>query len=173
MAVRRFTRPSHRSGVKTKKDWSASAPETSTTAVPASSAQLLQTFTPIVGGETVLRTRGLISIASDQEAFDELQIGAYGIGVVTEQAASIGITAIPHPNTDAAWGGWLYHTYYSYQYRSLTAVGAMADFAHQIVVDSKAMRIVRDDERLVMVIENSAAFGIEVFNSFRILSKVN
>ena len=168
-AVRGFSR-----GVRRKVDWSASTPQASLNAVAAGSAALLQTFVAIVGGETVIRTRGSVGWQSDQAVADEVQLGAFGICVVSEQAATIGITAVPHPATDAAWGGWLWHSYFQSKLEFLSAVGLEPNFMHTMVVDSKAMRKVLDDEILCVVVENShATFGIDVADSFRFLTKVN
>ena len=90
-------------------DWSASSNQTSLLIIAGSTAVLDESFTPIVGGETIIRTRGMLSYGSDQLAAQEIQLGAMGIAVVTAQAVSVGITAILHPATDAAWGGWLVH----------------------------------------------------------------
>jgi len=52
-----------------------------------------------------------------------------------------------------------------------SSIGRTFDVLTHYLVDSKAMRKVGDEERLVVVIENSAAFGIEVYHNIRILSK--
>ena len=44
---------------------------------------------------TLIRVRGIFTIASDQSAATETQVGALGVAVVSEQAASIGVTAVP------------------------------------------------------------------------------
>ena len=166
--VRRFSR-----GARRPTDWSASAVLTAWQAVAASTVTLLETFTPIVGGETVIRTRGFLAISPDQNATNEQQVGAFGICVVTAQAESVGITAIPHPDTDAAWGGWLYHTYFACQMRVGDSTGFISPSGISWAIDSKAMRKVDEDERLVVVIENSAGFGLQVYNSERFLTKVH
>ena len=160
-------------GPRRAMDWSASTVETSLTAMPASSVLLAQTFAPIVGGETAIRIRGLFSWITDQDAAEETQLGAVGIAVVTAQAVSVGITAVPTPNTDAAWGGWMWHSYFSSKVVVGDATGFQINGMNHIVIDSKAMRKVDEDERLVVVVENSAAFGILIGNSIRILSKVH
>ena len=170
--ARRVGRSFHR-GPRRAMDWGASAPLTGYVAVAASSAVLLQTFTPILGGETVIRTRGVVSIQSDQIVATEVQLGAYGIAIVTAQAVSVGITAIPHPVTDAAWGGWFFHTYFANSMKFGTAVGIQYDRATNFEIDSKAMRKVDEDERLVAVVENSSGAGMEIWDSFRLLSKVH
>ena len=159
-------------GPRRATDWSASA-FGGIVVVANGTAVLLETFAPIVGGETVIRTRGNFSIASDQDIATELQIGAFGICVVTQQAAGIGITAIPHPVADAAWGGWLYHRYFAFQFDFGTGVGFISDMAHQIEIDSKAMRKVDEDDRLVTLVENNGSRGFQIVNHERFLSKVH
>ena len=155
-------------------DWSASLAQTGTVAVAAGSKTLLQTFTPVTGGETVIRTRGIFTIASDQSSANELQIGALGICVVSDIAAAAGVASIPGPATNAAWGGWMVHQYFARFYEVITAVGVAADFGTSFEVDSKAMRKVDENDRLVVVVENSAsAHGIEIMESFRFLSKLH
>jgi len=161
-------------GPRRPTDWSASAPLTAILSVGQNSAVLDESFVPIVGGETVIRTRGMIGFKSDQQLGDELQIGAFGICKVTAQALSVGITAIPHPSTDAAWGGWLVHQYIMSVFEFASASGVNPDSLHTIVIDSKAMRKIDEDERLVTVWENtSATHAMDVFSSFRFLTKVH
>jgi len=160
-------------GKRSATDWSASLPVSAFTTIVASGTLLAEVFTPIAGGETVLRTRGLFSYMSDQSAAIESQIGAVGIGVVSEQAASVGITAVPFPATDASWGGWLWHSYFQSRLEFLSATGFDPNMAHNIVIDSKAMRKVGENERLVVVVQNVSAFGIRVLSNIRILSKVH
>jgi len=49
---------------------------------------------------TVIRTRGIITLRSDQIAVSEDQSVSYGHAVVSTQAVAIGISAIPTPITD-------------------------------------------------------------------------
>lgn len=163
-----------RRGPRRPTDWSASIALTSYTALAAASAVISEVFVPIVGGETLIRTRGLFSFATDQEAANETQVGAFGIGIVSEQAATVGATAVPHPFTDAAWGGWLYHTYFASRFRFVSGVGvSFADGVTTQVIDSKAMRKIGENERLIVVVENIAAQGMVFWNSERFLTKVH
>ena len=171
--ARRFSQfPRSRGGSRKHSDWTGSPALTVGIAVPAASAVLTEVFTPRSGGETVIRTRGTFGWSSDSAAATEDQLGAYGIGLVSAQAVSVGITAIPHPATDASWGGWLYHSFFFSQTQFLSSIGLMFDKMHTVEIDSKAMRKVGDEERIVMVVENSGAtHGISFFDSVRILSK--
>ena len=153
-------------GPRRAMDWSASAPLAAFQTIAASTVSLLQTFTPIAGGETVIRTRGLVSIQSDSVTASENQIGAFGICVVTAQAESVGITAIPHPVTDAAWGGWFVHRYFSNQLKFLDGTGLYPQWATHYEIDSKGMRKLDEDERLVVVVENAAAVGMLIADQF-------
>ena len=151
-------------------DWTATTAETALVAVAGSSQSILHTFSSRPAGEIIIRIRGLVGIATDQIAAAELQLGAIGIGVVSAQAAALGITAVPHPDTDASWGGWMWHTYYAERF-SESGTGLGFDVVRKYVIDSKAMRKVGDEERMIMVIENSAATGILLYTAFRVLSK--
>jgi len=77
--VSRFTR-----GVRRATDWSASVSQAAYVSVPGVSVAILESFVPIVGGETLIRTRGFLSIASDQLSASEAPMGAFGICKVTE-----------------------------------------------------------------------------------------
>ncbi len=116
----------------------------------------------------------MIGWASDQTAAQEDQFGAFGICVVTEQAASIGVSAVPHPGTDAAWGGWVVHQYFASQFARLSASGVAADFMHLIQIDSKGMRKIGENERVVTIWQNmGATHGMNTFSSFRFVTKVH
>ena len=171
--ARRVRNSGFNRGPRRAVDWSASAPIAGYSGLAGSSAVISENFTPIVGGETIIRTRGLFSYGSDQVAATEDIVGAFGICVVTAQALSVGITAVPHPATDASWGGWLYHTFFAQQMRFASAIGLEPQWVNNIVIDSKAMRKVDEDERLVVVIENTSTTGMLFYNSERFLSKVH
>ena len=81
--ARRFAR-SHVGGSKRHGEWVGSTPITSLIILAGSSAALTQIFVPFDGGETVIRTRGLFGWSSDQTSAGEDQMGAIGIGVVSE-----------------------------------------------------------------------------------------
>ena len=97
-----------------------------------------------------------------------------GICIVTAQAASVGVTAIPHPVTDAAWGGWLVHQFLASKILRFSGVGFDNRVYNTVEIDSKGVRKIDEDERLVVIFENtSAADGFEVAASFRFLTKIH
>jgi len=152
-------------------EWTGSTPQTSLAALAGSSAVLDQTFTPSAPGETLVRTRGLFGVRTDQQTASENIMGAVGIGIVSAQAVSVGITAIPHPDTDSSWSGWLWHQYFTASMVFGTAVGLEFQAINTWIIDSKAMRKVGDEERVVVVVENSSSTGMVYYISERLYSK--
>ena len=105
---------------------------------------------------TIVRTRGLVHIIlsvtdSAQAGFR----GALGIGVATIEAVAAGVVAVKTPLTDVAWDGWLWHS--MFDVHSVTAVIAdganAAAIEQEIVIDSKAMRKISDEQVVFGVVE--------------------
>ena len=89
---------------------------------------------------TVVRLRGRLQVAlsiagSAGEGFS----WAFGICNVTENAAAIGVTAVPDPQLDLAWDGWFVHEQGTLFARDSTPLDDPNLMQH-IVIDSKAMR---------------------------------
>ena len=154
--------------------WSASAVVTGPTALAGSANLLVATFAPNVVRQTIVRIRGLWGYASDQISADETQIVSLGIAVVEEPAATIGITAVPVPGADASSEAWMYHSWNASNFTFITGVGfdAVGRF-HNTVIDSKSMRKLQDNQRIVIVAQNQTANGIDIFATIRILSKLS
>jgi len=169
MAGRHFR--GSRGGSKRHGEWVGSAVQTAFIGLAASSVVLDQIFTPFDAGETLIRTRGLFAVKTDQIATSENFMGAVGIGVVSEQAATLGITAVPHPDTDSGWNGWLWHSYWAGAILFGDATGFASPAVVSVPIDSKAMRKVGDNERLVLVVENSSAVGVQYYLNTRLYSK--
>ena len=107
---------------------------------------------------TVIRTRGEFHVFLRSASVVSAGFtGAVGICKVTENAAGVGITAVPHPVTDIAWDGWLWYQFFSV----LSPLGALADdegaypavCSMRYEVDSKAMRKSNLADNFVAVIE--------------------
>jgi len=109
---------------------------------------------------TVLRTHQVLLWSTDQIAASEGPVAGFGHIVVTEQAAAIGITAIPDPSgqdgdPEADWFVWQgLQTNFEFS----TAAG-FRDVGKHYVVDSKAMRKVGPDDDLVSVVSSNGGFG--------------
>ena len=170
--ARNFHRPRGR-GQRRLTDWASTAPQTVFTALAAATAILDSTFTTAVAQpETLIRCVGNLTVETDQKAADETPFGAFGVCVVSDQAAAIGVTAIPTPYTDAGSDLWLLHQFWTASIKAGSNV-AFASLSQSYELSSKAMRKVSDDETVCLVIENgAAAFGAIYRLDMRLLSKV-
>jgi len=120
---------------------------------------------------TIVRTRLVISVASDQQAASEFVQAVIGDIVVKSDATAIGITAVPTPITSPE-AEWFTYTGLMAQMRFTTGVG-FRNVDHQYQVDSKAMRKVGINEDIATVIENRSAFGLNIGQEGRILLKLH
>ena len=115
----------------------------------------------LTDGLTIVRTRGTCllrlqvsdGVASGMDA-------AFGMCVVSENAASVGITAVPNPITDVAWDGWMVYWTGALKGSSLSSQGAST---HRIDIDSKAMRKIKESDVLLGVLETQNEVGSVTF----------
>jgi len=123
---------------------------------------------------TIVRTRGTMLVESDQNAASEFYQVSTGMAVVSAQAAAIGVTAVPTPETDR--GSDLFFVYETLE--ALFELGDATGFISAGGVrkdwDSKAMRKVNDDEQVILTSETSAlSSGAIVRTAFRMLVKLH
>ncbi len=154
MAARR-TRGAFRGGRQAPRtDWArlvSAAPVT----VAAGTKVLIATFTLSNAGisETVRRTRGVVSISSDQSASVEEQYGAFGMVVCNDLALAAGAASIPGPVTDASDDGWFVWVPFMQ-----TAFGASTtNPSREYQFDSKGMRTIDDGFGIAVMVENAHA----------------
>ena len=111
---------------------------------------------PVVDGLTLVRTRGDITMGlrTAGSVGDGFLVGV-GIGIVTNDAFAVGVTAVPSPIDDMDWDGWLFHKLVNL----FTVVGTEDNpvTAARIDVDSKAMRKIGINETMYL-----SAQGVEV-----------
>ncbi len=124
---------------------------------------------------TILRTHQLVHYFSDQFAASETVFGTFGHLVVTEQAAAIGITAIPDPSgisgdPEADWFVW---QAMSDRVIRQTDVGFQSIVGVQYSIDSKAMRKVGPDDQVVTVFSQEASFGATMITNGRTLIQLH
>ena len=167
--------PALRQGRRRESVWLAFAPAKTTlalgtavlTGVLNSSALALRPF-------TIVRTRGLIRIQSDQAANTEQQWVAYGHIVVKETATAQGTGSLPSPLTEPSADFHVYEMISS----ALEVVSAASVFyiGEQKDFDSKAMRKVGDDDDVAIMMETPAtgiSEGVLVTDGGRILIKLH
>jgi len=171
--VRRSNRLVRSGSQRRATSWDISMQTSTTINIPAASKVLVvSTAGALTKNFTVVRTRGYLAVASDQIAAGELQVGGFGIGVVTSRARAAGVASIPGPMTDSTWDGWFVHDTFGQGLEVNSAVGFLADFFQRYVIDSKAMRKLDIDEDIVFVVENfHATTGFDVLFAVRYLIK--
>ncbi len=99
----------------------------------------------------------------------------WGIGLVTSDAFAVGVTALPNPQDDMDWGGWLMHGFLPLIAPTATIGDSAGWQIVRIPIDVKAQRIMSPNEVLFMVVdilEIGTATGAATFDS-RMLSKVH
>jgi len=105
---------------------------------------------------TVVRTRGFLISESDQSATSEYFSVAYGDIVVTDQAVSVGISAVPTPALESA-SDWHVYVRTAGLFDFATGIGFETSGGKFQEFDSKAMRKVDLGEDLIGVLENAGA----------------
>jgi len=117
----------------------------------ASSNAALLALTPY----TIVRTRGVFTVWSDQTAAAEAPRGILGVIVVKNTAVLIGATAIPDPLNE---GNEDFYVYQSFQMPTTRQQGGAGAFIEtgitQYEIDSKAMRKVDDTEDQAFMVRN-------------------
>ena len=123
---------------------------------------------------TIVRTRLQVSIISDQLAASEIQMGAVGAAIVSDQANAIGVTAVPTPITDMGSDLWFVHQILYNEFSFGDGTGFQEKGLEQYEIDSKAMRKVDIGQDVIVVAEPSAASaGANYRVGGRMLIKVN
>ena len=170
----RQSRNYHQSQSRPNRSWSSIISPVAVD-IPAATKVLLGHFSPsnVAIDETVLRTVGMLSVASDQVANTEHITGAFGLIVVTEQARAAGVASMPGPATDGTNDGWFVMVQIQQRIVVASGVGFDPNSALHYAFDSKAKRIVEDGENIAIIVENfSATAGFRVGIGFRLLSQV-
>jgi len=145
------------------------------TGVAASSSALVLTLNAaalLLRPFTIIRTRFLFQVQTDQVVSSEFPKGAVGKIVVQEDATTAGIASVPNPidDTNAPWFVW---QPFEEGFNLLTSAGAMSNFGRQYMIDSKAMRKVGQSEQVATVVQVESAFGATVSIGGRILIKLH
>ena len=160
-----------RTGARRKTSW-VLGPNGNTGTVSGSVTTVIATGLQAVdAGLTIARIRGQLNVqlinAGALEGFE----WAFGLGIVSENAAGVGVTAVPAPLTDIGWDGWMVHQIgRCLAPTTVTNAGnpASGPLRQSIMIDSKAMRKFRETDVLVGVfqfVETVTATIVGDFNS--------
>ena len=156
-------------------------PEDTGTGFSASGKALWTNSVLLAAGHTpatIVRMRGLVTVGIESAtAADDGFAGAVGIALVTIQAFTQGVIAVPGPMLEMDWGGWLYHRFFDIRVvdntigNGVNAVRAIERWE----VDSKAMRKWGDEFILVGVMEvvENATAVMRIHGDLRILLKLS
>ncbi len=158
-------------GPRRQTSWVGSADQ-SYVAVGAGASVLTQSvqLTGVADVSTVVRTRGQISITPQVFTADAEITGAWGMGIVSQQAFAAGAVSIPRPFTDNGWDGWFAWVPFSFRYGFNDASGTLIESV-ELPIDSKGMRKVKSDDVIVVMAE-SQAIAFRISGQFRMLVKL-
>ncbi len=123
---------------------------------------------------TIIRTRLLLSIESDQQAATEFVQGAFAMQVVTETAAAAGIASLPTPLTEVDADYFVYQPFInSFILSSAVGIDGHQGSGSFWTVDSKAMRKVGPDDDVAMTTEGVGTNGFNIATEGRMLIKLH
>ena len=122
---------------------------------------------------TIVRSRFELYLKSDQDTASEDQVAGFGIAVVSDEAAAVGVTAIPTPITELGSDLWFVNQILMSSIEAGATNVETAINGRGWTVDSKAMRKCSVGQNIVVVGERAGAgSGVELFAGGRILIKV-
>jgi len=135
---------------------------------------LLQSLTPSdIDAVTVTRCRGSIHITAVPDAAGDADVIAFGIAVVSSQAATAGGAALPSP-AGAPGYPFLWHQFVPIRSAAATAASDLEAFNFRIEIDSKAMRKMKSVQETVALIgelTTNEFASVNVISGLRVLLK--
>jgi len=154
--------------------WIAPADQESVAVVGGTSV-IIGSFSPsafFMLKPTIVRTRGECSVRPSSFGADVAISGAFGVGVVSDEAFAAGAASIPRPFDDADWGGWLMWQSFTRRLEFISGIGVIPDANWTWQIDSKAMRKVSDNETVVLMCESQTG-DLNIAMHLRILLKLS
>ncbi len=146
------------------------------TVTATGSTLLTGAVTSVEDGLTIVRLRGeltlhLFTASTAGSGF----FGAFGIGLASLQAVTIGVTAVPTPIDEEDADVWLYHRFFTIAAGDVMAAASASsqglqsgNLSLRLEVDSKAMRKFPENMAMFAAIQvtesGTAAMGVQ-FNS--------
>ncbi len=141
------------SGSKRLTQW-VGPPEQGFLVVSAASSTIMGSI-PFTEAATIVRIRGMFTVALSTYVADLEIVGAIGFGIISDEALAAGIASIPDPYDDANWGGWMLWQSFAHRFETLDATSSFLG-SWSMELDSKAMRKVTPGESLIMMVESQA-----------------
>ncbi len=123
---------------------------------------------------TIVRTHLFFAAGSDQQGADESWQTAIGMAIVTDEAAGVGVTAVPTAFLDASSDAFFLWAGLAGRFEFQSGVGVENLTLTMKDVDSKAMRKVEDGFDIATTIEaSSLSNGVTVTKFGRQLIKLH
>ena len=120
---------------------------------------------------TIVRARGRLALTADVSSTPG-GVASVAMGLITVTAAALAAPAVPSPLTDIG-SDWLWYDSAQVGASAADVIGEEVTI-HRIILDSKAMRKVGNNQALVLVVEQITCEGTMVTNlcgNIRILLK--
>ncbi len=151
------------------KDWIGSVDTAN--AIAGGGTKVLLSTAVFTFDTTVLRTLGVLGIATDQNSTTEQQEGALGMIVVSDAAIAAGVASIPGPITDIDNDGWFLHVPFLNEFKLVPGVGFNPLNTIVREFDFKSKRKIEDGFSIAVVIESTTTSeGFTASLIFRMLT---
>ena len=121
---------------------------------------------------TIIRTRLLLFVESDQSIASEIAQGAFGMIVVQEEAVDAGVISLPTPISEADASFFVYEPFVN-SFVFGDATGFVEPAGTLMSIDSKAMRKVGLSEDVASIVELGSAEGVNIAFEGRMLVKLH
>ncbi len=113
---------------------------------------------------TIVRTRGVVYLSSDQIANTERYFAVWAAAVVSDEALAVGVTAVPTPVDNPASDLWFMYEALAGSISVSSAIGSSEPAGVFKEYDSRAMRKVEEGQDVAFVEEASGATGFSGCN---------
>ncbi len=110
-------------------------------------AVTINALTTINQAGTIVRNRGELLVSIDGPVDGDKAVAAFGLIIASDSQVAAGATAFPSPATDLD-ANWLWH---SFATMLVQAAGDDGTISTRLMIDSKAMRKVKQNDQLVLV----------------------
>ncbi len=121
---------------------------------------------------TIVRTRGILHIESDQVIASEKPVVVFGAIIVQEEAVDAAVAALPTPAVEFNAPWFVYEPLIAaFSFSDATGIRDPAGYTKEF--DSKAMRKVGQSEDMALILDNSSTVGALVTCQGRMLIKLH
>ena len=139
-----------RSGRRSDYEWFGA--RVSLTGVTSGSS--IQAIVSVNAAGTIMRIRGRLAAVISAVSAPAITEVTMGLIIATDDAVAVGATAIPDPELDSD-AEWMWHGTLIVRSNSATLAETGGDGTDRLVVDTKAMRKVKTNSQLVLVINGN------------------